>query len=60
MLSKHVFRSPKQVSSREEGRDDTVEKYLGGKTVKTWQVTGFSQEDKRGKEVSGNSSVMRM
>lgn len=50
MLSKHVFRSPKQVSSREEGRDDTVEKYLGGKTVKTWQVTGFSQEDKRGKK----------
>lgn len=57
---KHVFRPPKQVSTRDEGRGDTGEKYLGGKTVKTWQVTGFSQDDKWGRDLSGNSSVRRM
>lgn len=57
---KHVFRSPKQVSTRDEGGGDTGEEYLGGKTAKTWQVKGFSQDDEQGREVSGNSSVRRM
>lgn len=45
MLCKQVFSSPEMLSRRDEGRGDKVEKYLGGKTMKTCKVVGFGQEN---------------